>query len=67
MVCLPMNKTLAAIQARIDLYQSELDKIVKEYHDEMSMAYFSDRFGPDHPMSHRSHIAIEGSDSHPIS
>ena len=48
-----MNEDLISMQARLDEYQSELDKIVTEYHDEMTMAYFSDRFGPDHPQSPR--------------
>lgn len=48
-----MNEHLAAIQQQLDRHQSESDKLIKEFNDERSMAYFSDRFGPDHPMSAR--------------
>ena len=48
-----MNQHLAEIQQQLDRYQSETEKVIKEFGDERSMAYFSDRFGPDHPMSAR--------------
>ena len=37
----------------MDQYQVELQEIIRQYGDEQSMSYFSDRFGFDHPLSAR--------------
>ena len=41
------------IQERLAEYEAELQRVIREFGDETSMAYFSDRFGFDHPRSAR--------------
>ena len=48
-----MQTELQQIQTRLNEYDAELQEIIREYGDEQSMSYFSDRFGPDHPRSAR--------------
>ena len=48
-----MDSNLKKIQTRIDRYEHAVDDFLQEFHDVQTMAYFSDRFGPDHPVSSR--------------
>ena len=48
-----MMADLTRLQSRLDEYELELAKIIREFGDELSMTYFSDRFGYDHPLSAR--------------
>ena len=48
-----MHPDLRLIHQRLEEYEAELEAIIRQYGDKKSMWYFSDRFGPDHPMSAR--------------
>lgn len=48
-----MSPSLKLIQQRLDAYERTVTDLVREFHDEMTLTYFSDRFGPSHPMSAR--------------
>ena len=46
-----MDKEIEVIQRRLNEYQVAKAEAVRQFHDEQTMSYFSDRFGHDHPLS----------------
>lgn len=54
-----MLERLQAILKRVEQQQATVSARIKEYHDVQTMSYFSDRFGPDHPMSRRAEEGVQ--------
>ena len=53
-----MQRDLQRVNQRLEAYERQVNKLIKEFHDEKSMSYFSDRFGPDHPLSERADYGV---------